>query len=630
MAGLQMKDPIGSAVSLQQLREALTQLRSEVLRDQKTILAEWNVGTVESPFLPSARNLAAYIAFRRRDIRDIQPALSSWGLSSLGRSEPHILASLDAVILALRLMEGESVPTASRREAANVVARRTDLLAGHAERLFGPMPRGRWARIMVTMPTEAAEHYGMVRELLEKGMDCARLNCAHDSPDTWRAIIAHVRRAQVEVGRPCRILMDLAGPRIRSGPLATKPGILHIKPYRHPSGKIFKPGVLCLASASGHGRPASKDPKGTIVPAQASVENPEWLESLEQDDRVSCVDLRGKTRTFTVADRSPGGARLESARSVFLKGGSVLVRERAGKGPRKTALGPVEPSFVLFRLWTGDRLRLVKAQVSGHIPQRDQEGRLSKPAVLQCLPPEILDDVRPGERVWIDDGALGGEVLSADPEGVDVLVTHAHPNGTKVGSEKGMNFPDTAIRLPSLGDRDREDLKFAVENADIVGYSFVRTPDDMDALVNALFELGGKGMGIIAKIENQTAFTHLPEIIVRGAARHPFGVMIARGDLAVEIGYRRLAEVQEEILWLCEAAHVPVIWATQVLESLVKAGIPSRAEITDAAMSERADCVMLNKGPFLLDAVAVLDDVIARMEEHQNKKTPTLRALKSW
>ncbi|GET39445.1 pyruvate kinase [Microseira wollei NIES-4236] len=137
-------------------------------------------------------------------------------------------------------------------------------------------------------------------------------------------------------------------------------------------------------------------------------------------------------------------------------------------------------------------------------------------------------------------------------------------------------------------------------------------------------------IAIVAKIETPEAVRNLPELIVRAAGKQPFGVMIARGDLAVEIGYQRLAEMQEEILWLCEAAHVPVIWATQVLENLVSKGIPSRAEITDAAMAERAECVMLNKGPFIPLAVTILDDVLTRMQAHQLKKTPQLRALHSW
>jgi len=103
--------------------------------------------------------------------------------------------------------------------------------------------------------------------------------------------------------------------------------------------------------------------------------------------------------------------------------------------------------------------------------------------------------------------------------------------------------------------------------------------------------------------------------------------MIARGDLAVECGYERLAELQEEIMWLAEASHLPLIWATQVLEGLTKHGKPSRAEITDAAMGERAECVMLNKGPHILEAIQVLDDILRRMQGHQNKKSALLRRL---
>jgi pyruvate kinase len=116
----------------------------------------------------------------------------------------------------------------------------------------------------------------------------------------------------------------------------------------------------------------------------------------------------------------------------------------------------------------------------------------------------------------------------------------------------------------------------------------------------------------------------------RAAQDRPAGVMIARGDLAVEVGPERLAEVQEEVLWLCEAAHLPAVWATQVLESLAKSGFPSRAEITDAAMGGRAECVMLNKGPRIVDAIGTLDSILRRMATHQVKKTALLRRLTAW
>ncbi|MDF2643381.1 MAG: pyk, partial [Pseudomonas sp.] len=100
-----------------------------------------------------------------------------------------------------------------------------------------------------------------------------------------------------------------------------------------------------------------------------------------------------------------------------------------------------------------------------------------------------------------------------------------------------------------------------------------------------------------------------------------------RGDLAVETGFERTAELQEEMLSLCEAAHVPVIWATQVLESLAKTGLATRAEMTDAAMGVRAECVMLNKGPHILKAIGTLHDVLKRMQDHHVKKRAMMRRL---
>ena len=117
-----------------------------------------------------------------------------------------------------------------------------------------------------------------------------------------------------------------------------------------------------------------------------------------------------------------------------------------------------------------------------------------------------------------------------------------------------------------------------------------RATDIAPTLQAALDRLQASQIGIVIKIETRIAFERLPGILLQALRGRRVGVMIARGDLAVECGWQRLAEVQEEILWVCEAAHIPVIWATQVLENLAKKGTPSRAEITDAAMGERAEC----------------------------------------
>jgi pyruvate kinase len=153
---------------------------------------------------------------------------------------------------------------------------------------------------------------------------------------------------------------------------------------------------------------------------------------------------------------------------------------------------------------------------------------------------------------------------------------------------------------------------------------------DVCRLQDELRQLDAAQLGIVLKIENARAFENLPALLLAAMASQRVGVMIARGDLAVEVGFERLAEVQEEIMWACEAAHVPVIWATQVLETMAQTGRPSRAEVTDAAMSVRAECVMLNKGPHILEAIETLDSILSRMGDHQRKKRSMLRRLRSW
>ena len=141
----------------------------------------------------------------------------------------------------------------------------------------------------------------------------------------------------------------------------------------------------------------------------------------------------------------------------------------------------------------------------------------------------------------------------------------------KLKAEKGINLPETDLNLPALTAKDKEDLAFVAKHAEMVAVSFVQRPEDIEALLAEIANLGVR-LGIVIKIETQAAFNRLPTLLLAAMRNPPVAVMVARGDLGVEVGFERVSEVQEEILWLCEAAHVPVIWATQVLESLAKGG----------------------------------------------------------
>lgn len=238
---------------------------------------------------------------------------------------------------------------------------------------------------------------------------------------------------------------------------------------------------------------------------------------------------------------------------------------------------------------------------------------------------QVIEDLQIGHNVFFDDGTIQARVISKSDLKVGLVVLKMHKKSLKV--EKGINLPDTTLNLPSLTAEDLRLLPFIVKHADMLGYSFVRNANDVNALYKELEQWSTSKTGVVLKIENREAFDNLPLILFEAMKRCNIGVMIARGDLAVEIGFERISEVQNQILLLCEAGQIPVIWATQVLDTLAKKGVATRAEISDATISGQAECVMLNKGPYIIEAVQTLHNVLERMETHALKQKNTLRAL---
>ena len=570
----------------------------------------------------SARNLVHYMALRSHDLRHVQERLARLGLSSLGRSEAYVLDTVDAVLSILHQLVGSHwQPPAEQMPPLSIRSGRA-LLERNARGLLKDAPRARSVRIMVTMPSEAATDYDLVRDLLAAGMDIMRINCAHDSRVEWTGMIANLRRAEAEIGREGHVLMDLAGPKLRTGPMAPGPKVVKWRPQRDELGRTTAPARIWLTTSE-NPRPAP-EPADAVLPVSAR-----WLKHLHAGDEITLRDARHSRRSLRVLPAGEDGWWAECGDTAYVTPGTRLqLRARDGRASARTTIGDLPAQMQPILLQVGDTLILTRELKAGCPAIRDAQGLLIASATISCTLPAVFTDVRNGERVWLDDGKIGGTIRSATADQLDVEITQAFGKGEKLRADKGINLPDSTLRLPALTEQDLQNLPFVVEHADLVGYSFVHSPQDIAALRAQLAELGGQSLGIVLKIETRAAFEALPSLLL-AAMSSPFtGVMIARGDLAVECGYERMAEVQEEILCIAEAAHMPVIWATQVLENLAQEGVPSRAEISDAAMGERAECVMLNKGPFIVEAVRVLDNILKRMEGFQTKKSSMLRRLR--
>lgn len=488
------------------LEKELTEIYNELVENESvaTKLAK----QTNKRYRYSARNLYRYLLLRTHNLRKIHGALSDLGISSLRSSEGYVFSNVAHALQLVRMLNGktfevdESVLTVGYQKSLSLLRR-------HARDLFKAKGKHHQTEIMVTMPDQAVEDVPLLSELVENGMDIARINLSHGDIKQWQAMLTNLRRVEKEKNTPVKIYMDLSGPKIRTEEIAVK----------------NKKGVL-------------KD---------------------------------------------------------FIK----IKKE--------------------------DTLLLTKKKYRGKRAKYDEDGKLITPAKVGVSLPQIIDDARVGDRIFFDDGMIESVVIEKGKNELTVQINKAHKS--KLKSRKGINLPDTPLSLPSLTEADIKNLPFVVKEADIIGYSFVRTAADVKQLYKHLDRLGAKDIGVVFKIENKEAFENLPLILLEGMKRKRIGVMIARGDLAVEIGFERISEVQKQILWICEAAHVPVIWATQVLENLAKTGMATRAEVSDAAISAEAECVMLNKGPFIVDAVRMLKNILQKMAKHTSKKKSTLRML---
>ncbi|MCS6842974.1 MAG: pyruvate kinase [Caldilineales bacterium] len=608
-----------TALKAQRLIPTILSLRQRALDLEASFAGQ--IAAIDPSYQASARNLLHYLALRQVDLRPIQEELTALGLTSLGGCESHALSSLEAVLVALHALAGKTWQPLTSLDVPVDIRSGPQVLQEHSNLLLGPPAGKRSVRIMVTMPSEAATDYALVRDLLAAGMDLMRINCAHDSPEAWLGMIQNLRRAERELGRYCKVYADLAGPKLRTGPLQPAGRLLKVRPRRNVRGIVVEPARVWFTPTDA-AEPAPSG-LGSAVPVDRSV-----LEPAEPGDVLEVRDTRGKRRRFTVTAAQGHVSRVaEAVQTAYLETGMPIRLVKDGEVMAQGVIGPLPEVVEPIELAVGDTLVLTRDQTPGRQAVRNDRGEVVEPARIPCTLVEAFEVVQPGAIVRFDDGKIGARVLTNDGQQITVQITYTGPRAAQLRPEKGINFPDTVLPVSALTEKDRRDLDFLVAHVDVVGLSFVRSPEDVQLLEEELAARGGQHIGVVLKVETSQAFDSLPRLLLTAMQSPPVGVMVARGDLAVEVGFERLAEVQEEILWLCEAAHVPVIWATQVLEGLAKTGAPSRAEVSDAVMSGRAECVMLNKGPYIVQAVRFLNGVLERMHAHSQKRRAMLRRL---
>jgi len=341
------------------------------------------------PLNKSVVNLAQYLALREIDLRPLQEELAEAGLSSLGRAEPHVYANLENIMnmLCQALQSAVNIKT---NFCYPKFKEGFDILDRNANKVLGMYQHKRIARVMVTLPTDAATDYRMVYDLVKEGMDIARINCAHDDIFIWRKIIENIRKASAELKSTCRILMDLAGHKIRTGPILSGPQLPIIKIKKDINkGNLNAIKFKIISDESSKDTDAGKSNNAFIFPVPKAV-----YTNLANNDRFSFIDARKKQRYIKISiSLSPYHVTGLCNKSIHLTSGTKITWQRHSNNVYRDlhifSFVKLNPIYDNIHLHIGDNLFLHKFPTTNFAEKYPDSNELHTAAHISCTVPEV-------------------------------------------------------------------------------------------------------------------------------------------------------------------------------------------------------------------------------------------------
>lgn len=615
--------------------DSLLTMLSEVDQDKRD-----RIDAADAEHREGVRNVQHFARLQADDARHIVAQLRAVGIRV--SDQAPVADQLRAAKTLLQNLGGQSSDDGGAEgesyditRLAAAIERSQEQLASNSSALLGEPRDGMPSCVMVTLPTEAADDPDLVQSFADAGMDIARINCAHDTPEAWRAMAANVRAASTRVGRDIKISMDLPGPKLRVGAIEPGPRIARTRVTRTKTGRILTPSKLWITPFDHNATAPAPVPEGLPGrPTLAIQVDPEWLQTVNEGDELSMLDARGSKRYMTVHKVTDEGVLAYGRRNVYLANGSLVACQYI-----KTRIHGIGRSEQRVHVDVGSRLTLT----SDPTPTDPTD---DIPAV-NCGEPQVIRSLDVGSIVLFDDAKIECEVTSVtragekDAEGntaeydsAELVAVHTREGGKNLREGRGIHFPGIHVPLPAMTDEDRAILPEIVRTADIIAPSYVRSAEDLTEILDAIekeIDVAAsenedpaavsariRNLGVMLKIESEECYNDLPNVVTELLRHRNSGVMIARGDLAMELGFSRMSEAREQIMDVANAAHIPTIFATQVLETMAKSGLPSRAEITDADVALRTQGVMLNKGTHIPDAINILNSIGTALNTSDN------------
>lgn len=321
-AGRRTEREVSRALRLDRAARGVDELYRAALAAEQEFAAELDAAAPS--MRESAYNLVHYLAVRRHDVRELQDELTRLGLSSLGRLEAHVMASLQAVLEVLCALRSQPVPATVATAPPVTFNTGNALLCEHANAILGPGRGGRQTRIMVTMPGEAADEPALIHDLVETGMEVMRINCAHDDPKVWERMVGHLRRAERKTGKRCALSFDLAGPKLRTGPIEPGPAVVKWRPHRDTLGRVTRRARVRLVA-----RMYDADAEDVTIPVDG-----ELLANARPGDIFVLEDTRRRKRALHAIEVSAGECVCETDTTAYVVPGTKVSLRRKRRIPK--------------------------------------------------------------------------------------------------------------------------------------------------------------------------------------------------------------------------------------------------------------------------------------------------------
>ena len=552
-------------------------------------------------------NFLHYQAFNELDTSLLDKQLIELGLSSPKHWHTQLMFNIDQTLAFLNgdapktLLENESISLGPSAMSAQ------HTLTKNKNRFFSTKDSQRHTAIMVTLPAEAAWNEELLTDLLNQGMNCARIDCSTHDKSIWRNMINHLNSAKKRTDKPCKLFMDLPAPTLRTIIQPSIHNCISIKPEQHRHKALPTPIVFYSEQS-----PPPVDNQHDID--YFIRVSSETLQRFQVGDRLFFIDANNKKCFINMNEHTLDKHWIGLCwKKATLNKNTMIELQRTNQDDEYETLLKFNIDLIQMQPTT---YKVQKKDCILLLHDTNSTPPFENSINISCSSPEVINSLNVGQEIWFDEGKIGAYVEKLEEYGVKLRITHTKKNGSKLRTNRKINIP--GAKLNKFIQEDASDIiEFSCQHADLVGISSIENRQQLGTIIDELKNNNATHIGVIIKLARQITLNHIEEILESALPHNDLAIMFDNNELLIELGALKLAKLRTKVLPLFKSAHLPVVDSENLLGSLIKNGKTKRLDLYRTICRDE-DCILLDQGPHLLPAVVTLDTAFKSLQKTSN------------